>query len=118
MGRICAVISCVLLTVGAATAQTAQQQNERLLPQWLTGIIAVTVFLFLAFVAFLVNKAWCANSRSPAVESEKDGAYGMTSNNATSNDAKTSSLDVVRSRENKNAFENLVIDSTDEVTSM
>uniref|UniRef100_A0A8K9UZ67 Uncharacterized protein n=1 Tax=Oncorhynchus mykiss TaxID=8022 RepID=A0A8K9UZ67_ONCMY len=31
---------------------------DRTLPQWLTGIIAVVVFLFLIFVAFLVNKAW------------------------------------------------------------
>lgn len=40
----------------------AQTQNERLLPQWLTGIIAVSIFLFLVFVGVLVNKAWCEES--------------------------------------------------------
>uniref|UniRef100_A0A3Q0RCU9 Uncharacterized protein n=1 Tax=Amphilophus citrinellus TaxID=61819 RepID=A0A3Q0RCU9_AMPCI len=43
----------LLLAVGAVTAQT------RPLPQWLTGIIAISGFLFLAFVAILVKKAWC-----------------------------------------------------------
>lgn len=41
-------------------------QAERALPQWLTGLIAVTGFLFLTFVAFLVNRAWCGKSRSVA----------------------------------------------------
>ena len=40
----------------------AADPKERLLPQWLTGIIAVVIFLFLAFVTFLVNKAWCRSS--------------------------------------------------------
>uniref|UniRef100_A0A8C2WGL5 Uncharacterized protein n=1 Tax=Cyclopterus lumpus TaxID=8103 RepID=A0A8C2WGL5_CYCLU len=35
------------------------QTSERLLPQWLTGIIAVAGFLFLTFVGLLVKKAWC-----------------------------------------------------------
>lgn len=34
----------------------------RALPQWLTGIIAVSGFLFLTFVFFLVKNAWCDNS--------------------------------------------------------
>lgn len=33
-----------------------------MLPQWLTGIIAISIFLFLAFVTFLVNRAWCGKS--------------------------------------------------------
>jgi len=33
------------------------------LPNWLTGIIAVGVFLFLIFIAFLVNKAWFETPR-------------------------------------------------------
>ncbi|XP_051231639.1 PDZK1-interacting protein 1 isoform X3 [Dicentrarchus labrax] len=86
MGKLCAVTSCLLLTVSAAAAQTAQPQIERLLPQWLTGIIAVSAFLFLVFVTLLVKKAWCEkpsrsvrgktnvsmNKKKTAVESESD----------------------------------------------
>uniref|UniRef100_A0A667XIS0 PDZK1-interacting protein 1 n=1 Tax=Myripristis murdjan TaxID=586833 RepID=A0A667XIS0_9TELE len=41
----------------------SRQADGRLLPQWLTGIIAVVAFLFLTFVVFLVNKAWCQTPR-------------------------------------------------------
>ncbi|XP_034035220.1 small integral membrane protein 24-like [Thalassophryne amazonica] len=61
MGKVSAVFSCLLLTFGGVTSQTA---DGRALPQWLTGIIAVVGFLFLTFIAFLVNKAWCAGSRT------------------------------------------------------
>ncbi|XP_063747296.1 PDZK1-interacting protein 1 isoform X2 [Eleginops maclovinus] len=57
MGKVCAGVSCLLLSVAAVSAQKAQ--GERALPQWLTGIIAVCGFLFLSFVVFLVKKAWC-----------------------------------------------------------
>lgn len=40
---------------------------ERALPQWLTGIIAVAGFLFLGFIVFLVNKAWCGGQKRDAV---------------------------------------------------
>ncbi|XP_041792122.1 PDZK1-interacting protein 1 [Chelmon rostratus] len=112
MERRCAVVSCLLLTVAAATAQTGGTQiNERLLPQWLTGIIAVSVFLFLAFVTFLVNKAWCGrSSRSSTVEEpERENELVMTNGNTYS-----TTLDVVRSKEDMNAYDNLVIDSTDD----
>uniref|UniRef100_A0A3B4G6L7 Uncharacterized protein n=1 Tax=Pundamilia nyererei TaxID=303518 RepID=A0A3B4G6L7_9CICH len=47
--------------------------NERALPQWLTGIIAVCGFLFLAFVVILAKKAWCENpSRSVGQIPPKD----------------------------------------------
>uniref|UniRef100_A0A8C5QYS1 Uncharacterized protein n=1 Tax=Leptobrachium leishanense TaxID=445787 RepID=A0A8C5QYS1_9ANUR len=32
--------------------------NARTIPQWLTGLIAVTVFLFLVFAAYMVNRVW------------------------------------------------------------
>lgn len=41
---------------------SAHTETERVLPQWLTGIIAVSIFLFLVFVTFLVNRAWCGKS--------------------------------------------------------
>uniref|UniRef100_A0A3B5KA63 Uncharacterized protein n=1 Tax=Takifugu rubripes TaxID=31033 RepID=A0A3B5KA63_TAKRU len=48
-----------------------RSQAERALPQWLTGIIAVAGFLLLAFVALLVNRAWCGKSSSKGI----DNAY-------------------------------------------
>ncbi|PWA26159.1 hypothetical protein CCH79_00020779, partial [Gambusia affinis] len=42
---------------------------ERLLPQWLTGIVAVCGFLILTFIAALVKKVWCeSSSRSSNVD--------------------------------------------------
>ncbi|TDH09015.1 hypothetical protein EPR50_G00103580 [Perca flavescens] len=113
MGKLCALISCVLLSVAAVTAQTAQTgTTERLLPQWLTGIIAVAGFLFLAFVVLLVQKAWCDEpiTMKSTVESVRqddvDGnAYEV--------------LDMVRSKDDKNAYENLAMDGPeDNVTSI
>ncbi|XP_020354172.1 PDZK1-interacting protein 1 isoform X1 [Oncorhynchus kisutch] len=60
MGRATTGILWLMLTLGVVTAQIGKV--DRTLPQWLTGIIAVGVFLFLIFVAFLVNKAWCQDS--------------------------------------------------------
>ncbi|XP_056893489.1 small integral membrane protein 24-like isoform X19 [Takifugu flavidus] len=71
-----AEICCLLLMVAAVaaqtgTAQTGGSQAERALPQWLTGIIAVAGFLLLAFVALLVNRAWCGKSSYKDVESDE-----------------------------------------------
>ncbi|XP_076583289.1 PDZK1-interacting protein 1 [Chaetodon auriga] len=108
-----AVTSSLLLTVAAVSAQTAQTQiSERLLPQWLTGIIAVSIFLFLAFVSFLVKKAWCegpSRRRSTVEEPERDHELVMTNGNPYS-----TTLDVVRSKDDINAYNNLVIESTDD----
>uniref|UniRef100_A0A8D3DIE1 Uncharacterized protein n=1 Tax=Scophthalmus maximus TaxID=52904 RepID=A0A8D3DIE1_SCOMX len=38
--------------------------SDRLLPQWLTGVIALSCFLFLTFVGVLVKKAWCGESKN------------------------------------------------------
>ncbi|XDV22486.1 hypothetical protein PO909_027371 [Leuciscus waleckii] len=64
MGKPVAVLHWLLLTLGLAAAQAALlEKAEQTLPNWLTGIIAVAVFLFLIFIAFLVNKAWCETPR-------------------------------------------------------
>ncbi|KAI3369161.1 hypothetical protein L3Q82_026114 [Scortum barcoo] len=59
--------------------------NERPLPQWLTGIIAVAGFLFLVFVTMLVKKAWCEDhSRKETtveLESARENDYVMTNEN-------------------------------------
>uniref|UniRef100_A0A669CXC2 Uncharacterized protein n=1 Tax=Oreochromis niloticus TaxID=8128 RepID=A0A669CXC2_ORENI len=49
--------------------------NERALPQWLTGIIAVCGFLFLAFVVVLAKKAWCENPSRQNSDCEHDRLF-------------------------------------------
>ncbi|KAF1385237.1 hypothetical protein PFLUV_G00105650 [Perca fluviatilis] len=140
MGKLCALISCVLLSVAAVTAQTAQTgTNERLLLQGTTGLIAVAGFLFLIAVVFLVKKAWCEEpiTRKSAVESVRqddvDGNVYETSldmvrrksavesvrlDDVDGNVYETS-LDMVRSKDDDNVYENLAMDGPeDKVTSM
>ncbi|XP_036410751.1 PDZK1-interacting protein 1 [Megalops cyprinoides] len=116
MRQAVAVFLWLLLTLGNVSAQDGSQGTAtRTLPNWLTGIIAVAVFLFLVFVAFLVNKAWCETpSRESKAEPVKTNEYSMT--NGTHYDT---TLDMVRSNENENAYENVTIQDSDEkVTAM
>ncbi|KAJ8277509.1 hypothetical protein GJAV_G00075940 [Gymnothorax javanicus] len=94
---------------------SAQDPVQRPLPNWLTGIIAVAVFLFLVFVAFLVNKAWCDDSsrESKAVPVRNNEDHTMT--NGTHYDT---SMDMVRTSEHENAYENVAIQNEDRVTVM
>uniref|UniRef100_A0A9J7X9G4 T-cell acute lymphocytic leukemia 1 n=1 Tax=Cyprinus carpio carpio TaxID=630221 RepID=A0A9J7X9G4_CYPCA len=87
------------------------EKAEQALPNWLTGIIAVAVFLFLVFIVFLVNKAWCETPSEPeAVPTE----YAMTNGSTCE-----TSLDAVRSSEDPKAYENAIVHQTDEkVTKM
>ncbi|XP_010869679.1 PDZK1-interacting protein 1 [Esox lucius] len=113
MGR-ATVILWLMMTAGVVTAQTGEV--VRALPQWLTGIIALSVFLFLVFVTFLVNKAWCQDRRpeTKAHDFEKTTNYANT--NGEHNDIH---LDMVRSIENEVVYENAALDGfEDKVTSM
>ncbi|XP_068175961.1 PDZK1-interacting protein 1 [Antennarius striatus] len=98
-----ALISCLLVT--AVTSQT-DQEAERPLPQWLTGIIALCLFLFLTFITLVVKKAWCDESN-------------RTNPPATSlvvvDDVNTagSALEMVRSKEEQHAYDNLVTNDDD-----
>uniref|UniRef100_A0A7N9AYU2 PDZK1 interacting protein 1 n=1 Tax=Mastacembelus armatus TaxID=205130 RepID=A0A7N9AYU2_9TELE len=103
MGNPPAVISSLLMMVGAVMAQTGK--SFRLLPQWLTGIIAVVAFLFLTFVSFLVKKAWCDESSGSVCEKQ------ITSNVTL---LKTFTAKQVLSKDNGNVYDNPAIDTTDE----
>ncbi|XP_061096877.1 PDZK1-interacting protein 1 [Conger conger] len=96
---------------------SAQEVGARALPNWLTGIIAVAVFLFLVFVAFLVNKAWCANaSQEPkAVPVQTSEDHTMTNGTYLN-----TSLDMVRTSDHENAYENVAIQKSedDKITAM
>ncbi|XP_067271924.1 PDZK1-interacting protein 1 [Pseudorasbora parva] len=111
MGKPVAVLPWLLLTLGLVAAQA--EAAKQALPNWLTGIIAVAVFLFLIFITFLVNKAWCETpSKSEAVVANE---YAMTNGSS----AHETSLDAVRSSDDPNAYENVTIHQADEkVTAM
>ncbi|XP_077964136.1 uncharacterized protein LOC120823711 isoform X1 [Gasterosteus aculeatus] len=143
MGKLYAAVSCLLLSAAAVAAQGELNQRtddgdakmqERALPQWLTGIIAVSGFLFLAFVGFLVKKAWCEEPRREEVTVELVGEDEFVNKNIYESSPGTvrvktvvgetentyeSTLDMVRSKDDMNAYDNLVMDGTeDKVTSM
>ncbi|XP_028258997.1 small integral membrane protein 24 [Parambassis ranga] len=127
MENLSALTSCLLLAVGVVMAQSAlPQTSERLLPQWLTGLIAVSGFLFLAFVSFLVKKAWCEQSsrRRSSVEvavsttnqmdldpirrkNSKESARDMSNTYETS-------VDVLWSKDNMSAYSNLAADTAED----
>ncbi|XP_016518740.1 PDZK1-interacting protein 1 isoform X1 [Poecilia formosa] len=118
MGRT-ELTSCVLVLVGAAAAQTDQAgQSERLLPQWLTGIVAVCSFLLLTFIAALVKKVWCeSSSRSSSVdaafaetnpyESNLDGLRPRSSLESEKGKYETR-LDLARARDGSNVYDNVI----------
>ncbi|KAG1945768.1 PDZK1-interacting protein 1 [Pimephales promelas] len=108
MGKRVAVLHWLMLTLGLAAAQA--EKAAETLPNWLTGIIAVGVFLFLIFIAFLVNKAWFETpSKSEAVIPNE---YARTNGSSTYE----SSLDAIRSSD---AYESVIVHQTDEkVTAM
>ncbi|XP_021459064.2 PDZK1-interacting protein 1 [Oncorhynchus mykiss] len=114
MGRATKGILWLMLTLGVVTAQIVKV--DRTLPQWLTGIIAVVVFLFLIFVAFLVNKAWCQDSRleTKVCECVETTGYGKTNR-----DNYNTSLDTVRNGDDEGAYENMALESVeDKATAM
>ncbi|XP_054452684.1 PDZK1-interacting protein 1 isoform X2 [Anoplopoma fimbria] len=108
MGKLWAVISCLLLSVGAVTAQGAQN-SKRLLPQWLTGLIAVSGFLFLIFVIFLVKKAWFEEPKR-----KKTSVESVIENEYVDGNTYETELDMVRSKKDMNTYDNMVIDATDD----
>ncbi|XP_059197123.1 PDZK1-interacting protein 1 [Centropristis striata] len=120
MGKLCLLVSCLLLSVGAVTPQTGGPSPDRLLPQWLTGIIAVVGFLFLSFVGLLVKKAWCEEpSRRKSVESVRENDVIMMNG-----DTYDTSLDMVRSKDEQkraeqNVYDNLAMEQIeDKATAM
>ncbi|KAG7514434.1 hypothetical protein JOB18_033666 [Solea senegalensis] len=138
MKKISALTSCLLLIIGAVTAQTAEPEvGGRPLPQWLTGLLALAGFLFLTFVAFLVKAAWCGdtNKLRTSVESATDNDYVINDTNtydttldevrSKDRSAYDTTLDAVRyahhlTRDDRNAYDNLGIDDDtyERVTSM
>lgn len=110
MEKVHVVISCLLLAVAGVTAQTGQRDSGRLVPQWLSGLTAMTIFLLLTFMFFIVKRIWCEKpSRRNDDESVRENELVMTNGGE----------EVNRTGEELNAYDNLVFDSSDmTVTSM
>ncbi|XP_060685794.1 PDZK1-interacting protein 1 [Hemiscyllium ocellatum] len=109
-------LCCVFTALGCVDTQDGEpkEQSSRRLQPWLTGIIAVVVFLCVCFIGFIVNKIWCTNSEesnqpeSPAAEADYININGkQTSETLTLKGA-------VRSSEHSNAYENMCVVCTDE----
>ncbi|GAA6100085.1 PDZK1-interacting protein 1 [Tachysurus ichikawai] len=109
MGKAARVLYCLLLTLEVVTAQTGSV--ERALPNWLTGIIAVAVFLFMVFITFIVNKTWCKDSSQEDKVSMTTNEYAMTNGSNTN-------LDSVRSHEHCNAYENVIFHKPEETVTV
>ncbi|XP_029004448.2 PDZK1-interacting protein 1 [Betta splendens] len=115
--RKASTVMCWFLVLEAVTAQTAPAQTGgRALPQWLTGIIAVSGFLFLTFVLFLVKKAWCEKSGRGNVAAEPTRENESVMSNGNTYEI---SLDTFRSKDDDCAFDNLALGvAEDKVTAM
>ncbi|TNM88087.1 hypothetical protein fugu_006308 [Takifugu bimaculatus] len=92
----------------AADGCGRRSQAERALPQWLTGIIAVAGFLLLAFVALLVNRAWCGKSSYKDVESDERRSEATYD----------TSLNTLSSKGIDNAYANVAFSADEKVTAM
>ncbi|RXM29215.1 PDZK1-interacting protein 1 [Acipenser ruthenus] len=115
-------VALLCLLFGAAVAQHGKTSPQRVLQPWLTGIIAVVVFLFLVFIAFLVNKVWCEErSRSKHVlllsSEEADPQHVKVHDYVLTNGSNSELvLDAVRSKEHEGAYENVGMDQECKVT--
>ncbi|KAJ1169957.1 hypothetical protein NDU88_001838 [Pleurodeles waltl] len=92
--------------MGLACCQQGTNAYVRAFPQWLTGIIAVSVFLFLVLIVFVINRIWCGRSQKnefPAVTETKATGNEVLSNGT---EGRYSTIVHFRSKEHENAYEN------------
>ncbi|XP_072275700.1 PDZK1-interacting protein 1 [Pyxicephalus adspersus] len=87
----------LLISLGQVSCQSGVNKVARAIPQWGTGLIAVTVFLFLVLVFYVANRVW--NKRSnPNLESISMGKLddGAIPNGSTGRYVTKSNDDNVR----------------------
>ncbi|KAE8610094.1 hypothetical protein XENTR_v10012014 [Xenopus tropicalis] len=53
----------ILFSLGQVSAQHVHNNVGRRFPQWLTGLIAMTVFLFLVLVVYVAKMLWKKRSQ-------------------------------------------------------
>ncbi|XP_078527700.1 PDZK1-interacting protein 1 [Lissotriton helveticus] len=92
-----------------ACGQQGTGAYVRTFPQWLTGIIAVSVFLFLVLIVFVINRIWCGKSQAnelPVMSERKATGNDEVMSNGT--EGRYSTIVQFRSKEHENAYENEV----------
>ncbi|KAM8929969.1 PDZK1-interacting protein 1 [Pelodytes ibericus] len=94
-----------LLALGLVCCQNDKNSPlGRTFPQWLTGLIAVTVFLFLVLVAYMVNRVW--NKKTQDVQQDTT-MNSIDSEDVLSNGTyKQYTVHNVRSSEHEHAYDN------------
>ncbi|XP_051869083.1 PDZK1-interacting protein 1 [Pristis pectinata] len=100
-------VCCIFLALVSVHAQNDETKghSRRGLQPWLTGIIAVVVFLCLCLIGFIVNKLWCKDSEvSNRLESAAPEADYVNTNGTQITETLT--LKDVRSSEHPSAYEN------------
>ncbi|XP_078248986.1 PDZK1-interacting protein 1 [Pogona vitticeps] len=103
-----AVSFCLLV---ALEPVNCQRVNRSLQP-WMQGAIAVTVFLVLAMVAFVINRLWCQDKNDSLEEQNKglsmtDNKEDLVMSNGTEGRYSTAAADF-RCEEGHHVYENKV----------
>ncbi|KAM4022938.1 PDZK1-interacting protein 1 [Anomaloglossus baeobatrachus] len=93
------LLSLLLLSLGPVSCQS----EARAIPQWGTGLIAVTVFLFLVLVIYVAKIVLKKSSKSN-MESDPSGESKVHDNSAVPNG--TYGHYTSRSREHEHAYDN------------
>ncbi|XP_013883630.1 PDZK1-interacting protein 1 [Austrofundulus limnaeus] len=105
------LILCLLLLIGAVMGQSAPpRSSERLMPQWLTGIIAVSSFLLIVFIGFVVKKMWCEKSSGM-----KQNQESMRSNVHEDGNVYDTNMDSLRRPNNRNPRKEHTNESCDDI---
>ncbi|XP_040216479.1 proximal tubules-expressed gene protein-like [Rana temporaria] len=103
----------LLLSLGHVSCQSGGNKEERRIPQWGTGLIAVTVFLFLVLVFYMANIYWNKRSESN-LESVSMGKFddGAILNGSTGRYVTRSSDD----EQVQHAYENPIMKTDNELS--
>ncbi|XP_069491494.1 PDZK1-interacting protein 1 [Ambystoma mexicanum] len=103
------VLCLILTTLGPVGCQGDPSARARKFPQWLTGIIAVSVFLFLVLIVFVINRIWCERNQGNDLQMVTERK--ITENNevmSNGTEGHYSTILQFRSNEHGNAYENAV----------
>ncbi|XP_073400477.1 PDZK1-interacting protein 1 [Dendrobates tinctorius] len=97
------LLSLLLLSLGPVSCQSETSKLSRKIPQWGTGLIAVTVFLFLVLVIYVAKIVLKKSSKS-IIESDPKGESKVHADAVVPNG--TYGQYTSRSQEHEHAYDN------------